>query len=321
MPLALKKRSAGVKREQNMRSFFEGALATMAKGDFSRRATISSVKTATWNLLLMTVGGVLCGISINGILIPRGFVSGGVVGFSILLHYLLPYLSVAVIYFLLNIPLFLAGWFFVNRRFFIYSIVGMVIFTVAVSMVQISVPVYDKLLAALLAGLIQGLGSGIILKSQGSAGGTDIMSVVLYNRFSVRLGTTILGFNTLVLGAAAVFFSLEDSLYTLIYLFVSTKIVDLVVTGLSQRKAVFIVSPAWETIASRIMKEVGRGITIMHGQGAYSDGEKKILYTVVTFQEIADLKNIVREEDPDAFAVISDTAEVMGNRIGNQAHW
>jgi uncharacterized membrane-anchored protein YitT (DUF2179 family) len=69
------------------------------------------------------------------------------------------------------------------------------------------------------------------------------------------------------------------------------------------------------------MKEIGRGVTIMHGQGAYSEGEKRILYTVVTFQEISDLKVIVRNEDPSAFVVISDTAEVMGNRIGNQAHW
>lgn len=288
---------------------------------FSRQVNWSSLKTALGNLALMMVGSILCGISINGILIPRGFVSGGVLGFSILIHYLLPVISVAGIYFLLNIPLFIAGWFFVNRRFFFYSIVGMVIFTASVSLVHISVPVYDKLLAALLAGLIQGLGSGIILKSQGSAGGTDILSVILYNRFSVRLGTTILGFNTLVLGAAAFFFSLEDSLYTLIYLYVSTKIVDLVVTGLSQRKAVFIVSPRWEKISSRILKEIGRGITIIHGQGAYSEGEKRILYTIVTFQEISALKGIVRGEDPDAFVVISDTAEVMGNRIGNQAHW
>ena len=288
---------------------------------FSWQVNWSFLKTAAWNLLLMAIGGVLCGTAINGILIPRGFVSGGVVGFSILLHYLWPVLPVAAIYFLLNIPLFMAGWFLVNRRFFLYSIVGMIVFTTAVSLVQISVPVYDKLLAALLAGLIQGLGSGIILKSQGSAGGTDILSVILHNRFSVRLGTTILGFNTLILGAAAFFFSLEDALYTMIYLYVTTKIVDLVVTGLSQRKAVFIVTPFWEKVSSRIMEEIGRGITILHGQGAYSEKEKRILYTVVTFQEISVLKGVVREEDPEAFVVISDTAEVMGHRIGNQAHW
>jgi len=286
-----------------------------------RKVSWPSLQRAVWNLALMAAGGILCGIAINGILIPRGFVSGGVVGFSILLHYLRPVLPVAIIYFLLNIPLFIAGWFFVNRRFFVYSIIGMIIFTTAVSLVHIPVPVYDKLLAALLAGLIQGLGSGIILKSQGSAGGTDILSVILHNRFSLRLGTTILGFNTLILGAAAFFFSLEDALYTMIYLYVATKVVDLVVTGLSQRKAVFIVTPFWEKVESRILEEIGRGITILHGQGAYSEKEKRILYTVVTFQELSVLKGIVREEDAEAFVVISDTAEVIGNRIGNQAHW
>ena len=184
-----------------------------------------------------------------------------------------------------------------------------------------TVPVQDKLLAAILAGLIQGAGSGIILKSVGSAGGTDILSVILLQRFSIRLGTTVLGFNILVLSAAAFFFSLEDALYTLIYLYVSIKIVDLVVTGLSQRKSIFIISPKWEKISSRILSEIHRGVTILRGQGAYSAREQQILYTVVTFQEVASLKQIVRKEDPNAFVVVSDTTEVMGHRIGNQPHW
>jgi uncharacterized membrane-anchored protein YitT (DUF2179 family) len=181
--------------------------------------------------------------------------------------------------------------------------------------------VEEKLLAALLAGLIFGAGSGVILKSLGSAGGTDILSVILLERFSVRLGTTVIAFNSLVLAGAAFLFSLEDALYTLIYLYVSTKIVDLVVTGLSQRKAVFIISPAWEAITSRILKEVHRGVTIMSGQGAYSKKEQRIIYTVVTFQEVASLKKIVRQEDPQAFVVVSETTEGMGHRIGNQPHW
>ncbi len=148
--------------------------------------------------------------------------------------------------------------------------IGMLLFAGAVAWVDVGVPVQDKLLAAILAGLIQGAGSGIILKSVGSAGGTDILSVILLQRFSIRLGTTVLAFNILVLSAAALLFSLEDALYTLIYLYVSTKIVDLVVTGLSQRKAIFIISPQWEKISSRILNEIHRGVTILRGQGAYS---------------------------------------------------
>ncbi|OHE18437.1 MAG: hypothetical protein A2X96_00460 [Syntrophobacterales bacterium GWC2_56_13] len=279
------------------------------------------LKNIGWNLALLVLGSLLCGVGVNGILIPHGFVSGGVTGLALVFHYLVPSLSVALIYAIANVPLFIAGWFFISRRFFLYSIVGTLIFSAAVQWAQFPVPVQDKLLAAILAGLIFGTGSGVILKSMGSAGGTDILSVIFLQRFSIRVGTTVLVFNTLVLATAALLISLEDALYTLIYLYVSTKIVDLVVTGLSQRKAVFIISPRWEKISPRILTEIHRGVTILRGQGAYSQREQQILYTVVTFREVATLKQIVRSEDPAAFVVVSDTTEVMGHRIGNQPHW
>jgi uncharacterized membrane-anchored protein YitT (DUF2179 family) len=280
------------------------------------------LKDVGWNLFLLCAGSVVTAVGINGLLIPHRFVSGGVTGLALLLHYLVPALSVALIYAVANLPLFLAGWFFISRRFFLYSIAGTIIFSSAIAWVNLGViPVQDQLLAAILAGLILGTGSGIILKSMGSAGGTDILSVILLQRFSIRLGTTRLAFNILVLTAAALLFSLEDALYTLIYLYVSAQIVDLVVTGLSQRKAVFIISPQWERISPRILSEIHRGVTILRGQGAFSQREQQILYTVVTFREVATLKQIVRSEDPAAFVVISDTTEVMGHRIGNQPHW
>jgi uncharacterized membrane-anchored protein YitT (DUF2179 family) len=279
------------------------------------------LKNVGWNLLLLVSGSILCAVAINGILIHHRFVSGGVTGFALVIHYLLPILPVAGIYGLANVPLFIAGWFFISRRFFIYSTIGMLLFTGAIAWVDIDIPVEDKLIAAILAGLIAGLGSGIILKSLGSAGGTDILSVILLQRLSVRVGTTVLAFNSLVLAAAALLISLEDAIYTLIYLYVSTRIVDLVVTGLSQRKAVFIISPQWQRISPRILTEIHRGVTILRGQGGYSQREQQILYTVVSFPELATLKGIVRSEDPAAFVVVSDTTEVMGHRIGNQPHW
>ncbi len=280
------------------------------------------LKDVGGNLFLLCAGSVVTAAGINGLLIPHRFVSGGVTGLALLLHYLAPVLSVAVIYAVANVPLFLAGWFFISRRFFLYSIAGTIIFSSAVAWVDLGViPVKDPLLAAILAGIILGTGSGIILKSMGSAGGTDILSVILLQRFSIRLGTTRLAFNILVLAAAALLFSVEDALYTMIYLYVSAQIVDLVVTGLSQRKAVFIISPRWERISPRILTEIHRGVTILRGQGAYSQREQQILYTVVTFREVATLKQIVRSEDPAAFVVVSDTTEVMGHRIGNQPHW
>ena len=280
-----------------------------------------TVKQVILNLLLIGIGSALVAVAINGILIPHQFVSGGLVGLALIIHYIFKSLSVGWLYLLMNIPLFALGWKFVGRRFFYYSVPGMVIFSAAVAFVKIPLPVQDKILSALFAGIITGIGSGIILKSKGSAGGSDIFSVILLNRFSVRVGNTILSFNVIVLAAASVLFSLDSALYTLVYMYVSTRIVEIVLTGLSQRKAVIIISPKWEEISRKILEEIVRGVTFIKGQGAYSGQDENILYTVVTFRELPRVKEIIRKADPGAFVVVHETLEVMGHRIGNQPHW
>jgi len=282
---------------------------------------IGVAKTVLWNLTLLGAGSTVCAISINGILIPHEFLSGGFVGLALVTHYLFPLFSVPWLYFLLNVPLFALGWFYVGRRFFLYSFAGTILFTLAVRWVDVSLPVEEPILAALLAGIIGGTGAGIILKSFGSAGGVDILSVILLQRFSIRLGSTILGFNALVLSLAAVFFSLDAALYTLIYMYVVSYVVNLMVTGWSQRKAVLIISTQWEKIHRGILRDIGRGATIIQGRGAYSNQPEQILYTVITFRELARLKRMIRGQDPHAFVVVTDTLEVMGLRIGTQPHW
>jgi uncharacterized membrane-anchored protein YitT (DUF2179 family) len=260
-------------------------------------------------------------VAINGLLIPQRFVSGGFTGMALTFHYLVSWLSVAILYFLFNVPLFIASWFLVNRRFFLYSVVGMIIFSTCVALVQVTIPLEDPFLSALLAGIILGTGSGIILRSLGSSGGTDILTVILFQRFSVQPGTTLLACNVVILTICAFLFSLEIVLYTLIYLYVSSQLVNVVLTGLSQRKAIFIVSSQWEAISRQILKEINRGLTVLHGEGGYSGSERRVLYTVVNFRELGLLKQIIKREDPAAFVVVADTREVMGYRIGNQPHW
>jgi len=279
------------------------------------------LRQIVWNLILLTVGSVTCAVAINGLLIPQRFVSGGFTGLALAFHYLVPWLSVAVLYFLFNVPLFIASWFLVNRRFFLYSVIGMMIFSAAVAWVQLTISLEDPLLSALLAGIIMGAGSGIILRSLGSAGGTDILSVILFQRLSVQPGTTFLSFNVVILAICVFLFSLEIVLYTLIYMYVSSQIINVVITGLSQRKAIFIVSVQWEVISRQILQEIHRGLTVLHGEGGYSGSQQRVLYTVVTFRELGLLKKIIRQEDPGAFVVVTDTREVMGHGIGNQPHW
>ncbi len=285
------------------------------------RVSWKTIGQVLWNIGLIILGSCICAVALNGILIPKGFVSGGVAGLALIVHHVLPDLPVSIIYLILNVPLFALGWKYVGRRFFLYSLVGTFIFSFAVQWVNIPIPVQDKFLCALLAGIIFGVGSGIILRSDGSAGGTDIVSVMFLTRFAVRMGNTVIAFNTAVLVVTAVLFSLESALYTLIFIYVTAQLMDLIVTGLSQRKSVMIISRHQEEIVRTILKKLDRGVTVINGQGGYSGKQNNIIYTVITFRELPPLKRLVTSIDPDAFVVVNDTTEVIGHRIGNQPHW
>jgi len=278
-------------------------------------------KTIGWNLVLLSIGSVLCAFAVKGILVPKQFLAGGVTGLALLAHYVLPSLPIGLIYFLLNIPLFVVGWLFVGRRFFWYSLGGMLIFSAVIFGPFPALPIEDMILSALAAGIISGVGSGIILKSLGSAGGLDVLSVILLKKFSVRPGTTVMTFHALLLLVAAFRLPLETVMYTLIYFYINSHFVNLVVIGLSQRKAVMIVSSRWQEISGEIMDKLQRGVTIMQGEGGYTGRQLHILYSVIALTELSRFKEIIRKIDPQAFVVVTETQEVMGKGIGNQPHW
>ena len=283
--------------------------------------SVSTAGDIIRNLGLILLGNTLIAIAVNGIVIPHAFLSGGVTGTALLIHYLFSFLPVAALYLALNIPLFAIGWAFVGRRFFIYSIIGMLSLTGTLEWVHVSVPLQDKLLAALFAGILTGVGGGLTLRSHGSAGGLDILSVILLKRFSISIGKTFLSINAVVLVVTTFLFSLEIALYSFIYIYITTRMMELVITGISKRKAVLIISDQWAKISEEILFRMERGLTQLHGQGGYSGKAERILYAVVSMRELHRIKRIVQDIDPKAFLVVQDTLEVMGNRIGNQPHW
>jgi uncharacterized membrane-anchored protein YitT (DUF2179 family) len=283
--------------------------------------TTKKTFTILWNLLLISAGSVICAVAIKGILVPKQFLAGGVTGLALLGHYIFPSLPLGFVYFLLNIPLFVIGWMFVGRRFFWYSLAGMIVFSAVIFWPYPVFPVEDMILNALTAGIITGLGSGMILRSLGSAGGLDILSIILFKRFSIRPGTTVMTFHALMLFLALFRLPMERVLYTLIYFFINGYIVNLVVIGLSQRKAIMVISPQWKEISQQIMEKLQRGVTIVEGSGGYSGQQLHILYSVITLTELSRFKEMIRKIDPGAFVVVTETLEVMGKRIGNQPHW
>ena len=287
----------------------------------TKQPIFTSPRQLLTDLVQILVGSSLCAEAVNAIMVPRHFATGGITGLSLIIHKAFPFLGIGWIYFLVNIPLFLLARQYVGRRFFFFSIVGTLSFTVVVGFVHIPIHVEDNILAALLAGLIFGAGTGIALLSSGSQGGLDILSVMLLRRFSISLGNTFLVANLAVLTLIATSYSIDALLYTLMVIYVGSKVTNIVVTGLSQRKSVIIISPQWEAISQEILKDIRRGVTIIEGQGGFSGQPEHILYTVVPLMEIGQVKGLIRQIDPDAFVVISSTLEVMNNRLGNQPHW
>lgn len=273
------------------------------------------------DLAYIAGGSILCAVAVNSILIPHHFVMGGLTGLAILIHSFFPSINTGWIYLAINLPLFTLAWMAVGRRFFFYSIIGTLFFTFAVAFVRIPIELHDRMLAALLAGLLAGGGVGLTFRSPGSQGGLDILSIMLLKRFSISIGSTMLAANTCLLLLVAYSYSLEAVLYTLVVLFVSSRVISIVVTGLSQRKAAFIISKKWREISQEILKDIRHGVTILEGEGGYSGNKEHILYTVITLREIGHLKRLIQQIDEDAFVVFSDTLEVMNYRIGNQPHW
>lgn len=283
----------------------------------SKPRRTEALKRLLLNLFLLTAGSCIFAVGVNAILVPQKFISGGVIGVALVLHYLIPGLSIGLTYFLLNIPLILLGWFSVSRKFVLYTCFGMAAFSLATALiVPPPIPIDNPILAAILAGIICGAGGGIILRSRGSVGGIDILAVFLNRKWSFRIGATTFLANALVLTGGGFCFGVEQALYSLVAVYTSSKVLDYVLTGFNQRKSIFIISDYSQEIADQILGRLHRGVTFLQGTGAYSGSEKKVVFCIITLIELSRLKELVFDIDPNAFVVVNDTLEVLGKRHG-----
>ena len=272
------------------------------------------------SLSLITVGSIVWTYGMNAVLIPNQFLSGGLVGIALLVHYLTSFADFDFIWIFLalNIPLLILGWQSISRAFMRYSIFGMGVFAWMAHIIKPApLNIKDPILAALTAGVICGVGAGLILKSKGSGGGLDILSIYLKKRFGLQIGTTLIVFNALILIAGAYFYSLQTALYSLVFMFTTGKVIDAVITGFSRRKAVLIISDKSESISDTLISKKGGGATIFRGEGGFSHRQKNVIFTVISMIELPKIKELILGQDPDAFIVVNDTLEVLGKRQEN----
>lgn len=274
--------------------------------------------TIPWNLFLITAGSIIFAVGVKAVALPHEFISGGMTGLCLLLYYWTNWLTPGIWYFIINVPIFLVGWLFISRRFFLYSIYGMATLSVAIDLIPFTFPVHDHMLAAIAGGAIIGTGAGVTLHSLGSSGGNDVIAVFLNQKYNLRMGTFFFGFNLVLFSFSLGIIDVDRVLYSLVMSFVTAQVLDYVLTIFNQRKIVFIISEASQAIAAAINTRLHRGGTFLYGRGTYTRKHRKIVMTVLNNFELKRLEELVFDIDPDAFVIIERTFNVLGRGFSHR---
>ncbi len=260
----------------------------------------------------VVLGAAFIAIAFNVLLLPNHIASGGVSGISTIVNYLTGW-TPAFIQWALNIPLFIAGVFFLGYQFGIKTFIGTMTIPLFVYLSQDFAPwTHEPLIAALFGGILVGFGLGIVFRGKASTGGTDVLAQIVHKYFHLSLGVCVAIIDGLVVISAMFVFSIESGLYALIALFATSKTIDLVQVGLNQSKTVLIISENQEEIRQAILFKIDRGITRLSAKGGYTEDEKQILLCVISQREFPKLKEVVKEIDTNAFVVVMSASEVMG---------
>ncbi|MBO4400504.1 MAG: YitT family protein [Selenomonadaceae bacterium] len=272
------------------------------------------LKSKPLSYLGVTVGCLIAACSINLFVVPSHLLTGGVTGIAMIVYYLAE-LPIGVQTFVYNIPLLVASYKLLGKEYTVDVVIGTVIFSFcidATKFLNAYAPVNDVMLASNFGGVFNGIGYGLVFRMNGSTGGFDILGAIVKKYFSMNMGTAIFAFNCGIVAIAGFLFGIQPALFTLICMYVNSGVTDKVVAGLNRSKAVLIVSDRSADISEAIMTELKRGVTFIHGQGAFTGREKNIVMVVVSLTQLAKLKLIVHTIDMEAFLIIMSASEVMG---------
>ncbi|BAD41441.1 YitT family protein [Symbiobacterium thermophilum] len=263
-------------------------------------------------ILQLLAGALLMALSANVFLVPLKLAEGGVTGIGIILYHLLG-VPMWVTQVVVNIPILALGLKVKGWRLIRRSLIGVAAYSFFLAVTANVPPITDQVVLAIIyGGLTMGIGLGLVLRSGGSTGGTEVLALVLQQRSGFSVGSMVLAVDTVVLAMAAVAFSPEAAMWAVITLIISSKVVDVVQVGLYSARGVTIITTRPEPIARRIMNEVERGVTIINGTGAFTGEPRTILYTVAQRTELTQVKQIAYAEDPKAFVVVAEVHEVLG---------
>jgi len=268
------------------------------------------------NLSLVILGSIIMGIGYAMFLIPHHFVPGGVSGIAMIVNYFTR-LPLGTLIMVLNIPVFIVGFKIMGRKYALRSLLGMVISSLLIDffsqVVSLKSATDDPILAAIYGGFMLGVGLGLVFRGRASTGGSDILGQILNRWTGMSVGIGIMLIDFFVISASGVAFKqLEAPLYGYIVLFISSKVIDMILEGWNYTKLVIITSTKTAEIREFILNTLDRGGTALKSRTLYLNREGETIMTVIHRKQLAELKQFVKSVDPGAFVIINDTYAVLG---------
>ncbi len=278
-----------------------------------------SFKERLFRTILLVVGAIVYTTGLELFLIPNDTIDGGVTGIALMASTLsgLPF---GMFFTLINLPFLYIGYKQIGKTFTINTLAAVLLVAFLSTQFEALEPfTRDPFLSAVFGGIILGIGVGLIIRSNGSLDGTEIVAIILDRKTTFSVGEIIMFFNLFILGAAGFVYTANSAMYSLIVYFIAYKMMDVMITGLDESKGVMIVTSNPDGIADALLHRLGRGVTILYGEGAYLKEEKRILYSVISRLEVAKIKDIVYDHDPKAFITITDVYDVWGGQVGKRS--
>lgn len=264
---------------------------------------------------IITLGSLLYALAYNIFYAPNLVAMGGLTGLGQVLNAIIPVLPVGTTVFVMNVPLFFLGWKYIGGHLLVSSLYAMTFSSFAIDVMNMiyQFPPMDTMLASIFGGALLGLGIGLVFSKGATTGGTDLIARLLKLKFAwLPMGTLVLIPDFIVIALAAMAFGkVETAMYGIVSLYITTKVMDTVLYGLDSSKVAYIISDSCKEITDAVIA-MDRGATILHGEGAYSGDEKKVLMVAFKQKEIVSLKEKVNEIDPRAFLIVCDAHDVLG---------
>ena len=266
--------------------------------------------------LWITLGSVIYSISFNWFYVPNQIGFGGLTALGMILNHFSPVIPIGTVVLVLNIPLFLLGWKFLGWRTLVSSLFAMTATSLLVDLIAAlyTFPAMDPMLAAIFGGVLLGVSMGMIFSKGATTGGTDLISRLLKLPFAwLPMGKIIMVVDlVMLLATAAAFQSVNSAMYGIIALYISTVVMDSMLYGLDKSKVSYIITATPRIMAEEIDRQLGRGVTFLRGEGSFSGKEKLVLMCAFKQRQIVPLKALVHELDQDAFLIVCEAHEVLG---------